>query len=134
MLIPPHRRRSSTFSSAGGATGRRRGESISSTVDESADTVKNQEGDQDESDQEEQQGGETRSYPVRLHGRGGFGHARGMSGGSGRGISTATTPSKPATVTPSSDPMDSLTAGMSALKFIPHSVRAARGRGRGRGG
>jgi hypothetical protein len=132
MLIPAHRRRSSTFSSAGGATGRR------STVDESVDTVKKQEGDQQDSDQEEQRDGETRRYlrsPVRLHGRGGFGHTRGMSGsGTGRGIPTATTPSKPAAATPFSDPMDSLTAGMSALKFIPHSVRVARGRGRGRGG
>jgi hypothetical protein len=32
------------------------------------------------------------------------------------------------------DAMDSLTSSMSALKFIPHSVRAARGRGKGRGG
>jgi hypothetical protein len=29
--------------------------------------------------------------------------------------------------------MDSLTSSMSSLKFIPHSVRAARARGRGIG-
>lgn len=30
------------------------------------------------------------------------------------------------------DPMDGITAGMSALQFVPHSIYA-RGRGRGRG-
>jgi hypothetical protein len=133
MLIPPHRRRSSTFTSAGGATGRRRGESIASTVGEGMDVVKDQERDQEWSDEDGHQDGETRRYPIKLHGRGGFGHARGMSGGSGR-MSTATTPSKSAAAASSGDPMDSLTSSMSALKFIPHSVRAAHGRGRGRGG
>jgi hypothetical protein len=98
------------------------------------DVAKDQEEGHGESDEKEQQDGETRRYPIRLHGRGGFGHARGMSGGTGRGTSMAITPPKPATATPVSDPMDSLTSSMSALKFIPHSVRMARGRGGGRGG
>ncbi|CAN9095369.1 unnamed protein product [Alternaria alternata] len=114
MLIPSHRRRSSTMSSASNATGRRRGESNASIVGDTMDT------DQDE--------GDTRRYPTKLHGRGGFG-GRGL----GREEAATVTATKPATAVQSADPMDSLTSSMSSLKFIPHSVRVARGRGRGIG-
>ncbi|KAF1844158.1 uncharacterized protein K460DRAFT_261054, partial [Cucurbitaria berberidis CBS 394.84] len=137
MLIPRHHRRSSNFSSAGGiteATGRQRGESSAGTVSESMDIVKDKEEDQSDVDEEEEDGkdGECRRYPTRLHGRGGFGHAQGSSRGRGRSIST-TYPSQPApaTVTPPTDPMEKLASSMSALQFVPHSVRVARGRGRG---
>ncbi|KAI4632693.1 hypothetical protein J4E80_000050 [Alternaria sp. BMP 0032] len=120
MLIPSHRRRSSTMSSANGAAGsprRRRGESSAST------------GDTMEMDHEEaQEEGETRRYPTRLRGRGGFG-GRGLAREEAAGI-TAT---KTATTDQPTDSMDSLTSSMSALKFVPHSVRVARTKGRGGG-
>jgi hypothetical protein len=135
MLIPPHRRRSSTLSSAGGAsgasgaTGRRRGESSASTVGDSMDVVR----DQDEDNaKEEQDDGETRRYPTKLHGRGGFGHGQSTGRAVGRGSLQPTTPPKSVSAAESIDPMDSLASSMSALKFIPHSVRVARGRGRGK--
>ncbi|KAF1835821.1 hypothetical protein BDW02DRAFT_617714 [Decorospora gaudefroyi] len=137
MLIPPHRRRSSTFSSASGATGatgRRRDESTASTVGESMEVVKDQQEAREEAMEEEKEDGETRRYPAKLHGRGGFGHAQASGRGSGRGTPSVTTPSKPAVSTQPADPMDGLVSSMSALKFIPHSVRVARGRGPGRGG
>jgi hypothetical protein len=102
------------MSTASNATGRRRGESNASTV-----------GNTTEMDQDE---GDARRYPIKLHGRGGFG-GRGL----GREEAAAVTATKPATAIGSVDPMDSLTSSMSSLKFIPHSVRVARGRGRGRG-
>lgn len=43
--------------------------------------------------------------------------------------SDASTPS-----TPQDDPMEGLSGAMSALTFVPPSVRFGRGRGRGRGG
>ncbi|KAJ4373230.1 hypothetical protein N0V83_003523 [Neocucurbitaria cava] len=137
MLIS-HRRRSSTFSSTGGnitATGRPRGESSASTVPESMDVVKDQEEDQEHSNEDEEKDSESRRYPTKLHGRGGFSHRPGRGHGRGRGSSTATNPSKPAPATAASpaDPMESLTSSMSALQFIPHSVRVARGKGAGRG-
>ncbi|CAO2652443.1 Nn.00g007260.m01.CDS01 [Neocucurbitaria sp. VM-36] len=115
MLIPPHRRRSSAFSSAGGnvaAAGRRRGESSASTVPESMDVVRDQSDDQDDVDEEEEKDSESRRYPTKLHGRGGFSHARGTGRGRGRGFSTATHPSKPAPAPAASiaDPMEKLTS------------------------
>jgi hypothetical protein len=115
MLIPSHRRRSSTMSSVGGATGsprRRRGESTAST------------GGTMDMDHEAQEEGETRRYPTKLHGRGGFG---------GRGVGreeAAIAAPKTATAAQPADPMDTLTSSMSALKFVPHSVRAARTKAR----
>ena len=75
---------------------------------------------------------EPRRAPVKLRGRGGFSHPRGRV----RGIPAAShastqTPSSAASTT---DPVDELASSMSALQFIPHSVRMARGRGKGRGG
>jgi hypothetical protein len=99
------------MSTASNATERRRGESNASTV-----------GDTMETDQDE---GDARRYPTKLHGRGGFG-GRGL----GREEAAAVIATKPATSIQSADPMDSLTSSMSSLKFIPHSVRVARGRGR----
>jgi hypothetical protein len=76
--------------------------------------------------------GESRRIPVKLRGRGGFSHPRGRGHGS---ISEATDASKSAIASSgaSADPVDSLASSMSALQFVPHSVRVARGRGRGRG-
>ncbi|KAF5849272.1 hypothetical protein GGP41_006176 [Bipolaris sorokiniana] len=130
MLIPPHRRRSSTLSSAGGAsgaTGRKRGESSASTVDDSMDVVRGQ----DEDEKEEHNQGEARRYPTKLHGRGGFGQGQSPGRAIGRGSPQATVSPKYTSSVQTVDPMDSLTSSMSALKFIPHSVRMARGRGRG---
>lgn len=84
---------------------------------------------------EEQEDHATRE-PFKLRGRGGFGHPQaGRGRGRGRGASAATHPSKdaPSIASTSPDPVDNLTTSMSALQFIPHSVRMARGRGRGRG-
>ncbi|RAR09073.1 metal ion binding protein [Stemphylium lycopersici] len=116
MLIPPHRRRSSTMSSIGadnGATATDKGENM--------DIVR---------DEEEQDDGQSRRYPTRLRGRGGFGHAQAAGRGIGRDEPQMTKliPSAQAV-----DPMDSLASSMSALKFVPHSVRVARGRARGKG-
>lgn len=73
---------------------------------------------------------EPRRAPLKLRGRGGFSHPR-MPGRAGRGGAEAVSPSE---ASAAADPMDSLASGMSALHFVPHSVRMARGRGRGRGG
>lgn len=131
MLIPAHRRRSSTLSSAGGgngAAGRRRGESTSSTAGDSMDVVRD--GDEDNA-QHVQDDGETRRYPTRLRGRGGFGRGQGTGRAIGRGDPQASPPRKTMPATRTADPMDSLASSMSALKFVPHSVRVARHRGRG---
>ncbi len=86
---------------------------------------------QDGADQEEQaQSPDTKRYPARLRGRGGFG--RSMLG-DGRGAKPST-PSSRSVPSPPVDPMDNLTAGMSALQFVPPSVRLAQTRGRGRVG
>jgi hypothetical protein len=109
------------MSSMGGATGspgRRRGESNANTKDDTMET----------DHEEAQDGGEARRYPTKLHGRGGFG-GRGL----GREETAGITATKTVTAAKSTDPMDSLTSSMSALKFIPHSVRVARERGRGGG-
>ncbi|KAF2874126.1 hypothetical protein BDV95DRAFT_463065, partial [Massariosphaeria phaeospora] len=143
MLRPPHRRRSSTFSSASsvnGASGRRRGQSVAS-VTEGMDVVKDEaeeDGeDEDESDDDEEEKtpeGSTKS-PFKLHGRGGFGR-RGQSRarpgrGFGRGLAAS---SRPALAeAPAADAVDSLASNMSALKFVPHSVRVPQDRGRGLG-
>ncbi|KAL5114337.1 hypothetical protein ACEQ8H_007774 [Pleosporales sp. CAS-2024a] len=105
MLRSPHRRRSSAFSGTGEGSTRRRGESCASMAGEGMDVV------QDEEDE-----GEARRIPVKLRGRGGFSHAR------GQGASSAAT---------GVDAVDSLASSMAALQFVPHSVRMARGRGRG---
>jgi len=87
--------------------------------------------DQDDNHEEDQGDGETRRYPTQLRGRGGFGHAQGAGRGLGRGDAAGKIASNQVTAAPAVDPMDSLASGMSALKFIPHSVRMARTREKG---
>ena len=87
--------------------------------------------DQDEHHEEDQGDSEMRRYPIQLRGRGGFGHAQGPGRGLGRGDAAVKTVPKAVTAAPAVDPMDSLASSMSALQFIPHSVRMARGRGKG---
>lgn len=87
--------------------------------------------DQDEEEKEEHSQGETRRYPTKLHGRGGFGQGQSPGRTVGRGSPQASVSPKSTSSAQTVDPMDSLTSSMSALKFIPHSVRMARGRGRG---
>jgi hypothetical protein len=76
--------------------------------------------------------GESRRIPVKLRGRGGFSHPPGRGRGT---IAAATDVSKSSTsssgASASADPVDTLATSMSALQFVPHSVRVARGRGRG---
>jgi hypothetical protein len=71
----------------------------------------------------DQQEPAARRNPVKLRGRGGFGHPQSVDQGHGKHTSTS----------PPADPIDSLVSSMSSLQFVPHSVRMARGRGRGRG-
>lgn len=82
--------------------------------------------------------GESKRYPTKLRGRGGFGHVRGTvrGGRGGRGSLTATetSNSSPSAPPAAKDPMETLASSMSALQFVPHSVRIARGRASGRGG
>lgn len=87
-------------------------------------------GDEDNA-QHVQDDGETRRYPTRLRGRGGFGRGQGTGRAIGRGDPQASPPRKTMPATRTADPMDSLASSMSALKFVPHSVRVARHRGRG---
>ncbi|KAF2799595.1 hypothetical protein K505DRAFT_321023 [Melanomma pulvis-pyrius CBS 109.77] len=64
--------------------------------------------------------------PLKLRGRGGFGRV-----GQRNTPATSTTPAAAAptkTAPKAQDPIDSLTSGMSALQFIPNSVRKARER------
>lgn len=119
--------------------GRRRGESTASTAVDSMDVAEDGEKEhetQRDSREVEMQDVESKRYPAKLRGRGGFSHGRGSGRVSGDNASTVTQPSQPApaTASPPKDPMDTLTSSMSALQFVPHSVRVARGRGRGRGG
>jgi hypothetical protein len=137
MLRPPHRRRSSAFSSLGDGNSdgaRRRGASFASTSGEGMDVVKDEDEHRDEDEQEANDG--PKRNPLKLRGRGGFSHPRAPGRGGGRGISkaVATPQSSTSSSTAPADPVDSLASSMSALQFVPHSVRMARGRGRGRGG
>ncbi|KAF2024156.1 hypothetical protein EK21DRAFT_104874 [Setomelanomma holmii] len=129
MLRPPHRRRSSAVSSMGESNAgiRRRGESFAS-VGDGMELVKDEE-EEDCGDRDEGEGVEARRAPIKLRGRGGFSHPRGR----GRGIPAASHASKQTSTSAAAtaDPVDDLASGMSALHFIPHSVRMARGRGRG---
>ncbi|KAF2740748.1 hypothetical protein EJ04DRAFT_507764 [Polyplosphaeria fusca] len=79
--------------------------------------------------------------PIVLRGRGGFSHPpRGGGRGRDQRSRAPSTSQAPASAAPTAtvptpataDPMDSLTSSMSALQFIPRSVRG-RGRGKGRG-
>lgn len=122
MLRPTHRRRSSTVNSTTSNAGRRRGSTA-----EGMDIVRDENEDQRERtgnvDHQEQ---EPRSSHIKLRGRGGFSHPQGYGRGCGTQDQAATIPK--------ADPVDNLASSLSALQFVPHSVRIARGRGRGRGG
>ncbi|XPS75543.1 hypothetical protein M3J07_007618 [Ascochyta lentis] len=125
MLRPTHRRRSSTMTSTASNASRRRGESFASAAGDGMDLVQDETNDHANHQQEHA----PRSAHIKLRGRGGFSHPQGA--GRGRGdrdeVTTGSTSAK-------TDPVDSLTSSLSALQFVPHSVRMARGRGRGRGG
>ena len=125
MLRPTHRRRSSTMTSTASNPGRRRGESFASAADDGMDLVQ----DEVEGEAKSQQQRDSRSSQVKLHGRGGFSHPQ----GTGRGRGSHDQAALSSTI-PNADAVDKLASSMSALHFIPHSVRMARGRGRGRGG
>ena len=122
MLRHAHRRRSSTVNSTAPNTGRRRGQSFASTAGDGMDVVN----DEIESQAKDLQESASRTTHVKLRGRGGFSHPQGA--GRGRGSND-----QAALGMVNADPVDKLTSSMSALQFVPPSVRLARGRGRGRG-
>jgi hypothetical protein len=125
MLRPTHRRRSSAMDTSAANASRRRGESFASAAGDSMDVGPN-EGEVKAAIQQQR---ELKSSHMKLRGRGGFSHPQGY--GRGRG-------SQERAVLDSrqkeADTVDSLANSMSALHFVPHSVRMARGKGRGRGG
>lgn len=126
MLRSPHRRRSSAFSSIGDGGSRRRGESFVSTAGEGMELVRDEEEDQTTTHGDGD--GESRRIPVKLRGRGGFSHPAGRGRESTfKAEGTAKTTSAPA------DQVDGIASSLSALQFVPHSVRMAHGRGRGQG-
>lgn len=75
-----------------------------------------------------QQDHELKPSHIKLRGRGGFSHPQGA--GRGRGVQDQGAPVSVNSET--ADSVDNLTSSMSALQFVPQSVRMARGRGRGR--
>lgn len=91
----------------------------------------------EEEDGDGQRTDESKRTPVKLRGRGGFGHPRGAGRGPGRGRGRSRGSSldqtAPEASTGRADPMEELASNMSALQFVPHSIYA-RARGRGRGG
>lgn len=136
MLRLPHRRRSSALSSNQGSISvpaRHRGESFASAGEHGMVVVR----DEAEQGEEEEESG-SRRQPLRLRGRGGFSHPRGYARAHGRATSSGNDAALSSPTATSSkaqiDSVDSLASGMAALQFVPHSVRIARGRGRGRGG
>ncbi|KAH6644558.1 hypothetical protein C7974DRAFT_430321 [Boeremia exigua] len=116
MLRQTHRRRSSTMNSMPSEP---RAQSSAGATAEAMDVVQPDETEQVDSQQQR----ERRSSHVKLRGRGGFSHPQ------GRGHQAVQN-----SATLSADPVDKLASSMSALHFIPHSVRMTRGTGRGRGG
>lgn len=126
MLRPTRRRRSSTINSTSSHYSRTKGDSSASAAGDGMDVV------QDESEHETQTSShrrDTKPPLLKLRGRGGFTHPQATGRGSGRHDGAA-----PSSTTTNADPLDKLVSDMSALHFVPHSVRMARGRGRGRGG
>ncbi|KAF1927196.1 uncharacterized protein M421DRAFT_422055 [Didymella exigua CBS 183.55] len=125
MLRPTHRRRSSTMISATSNAGRRKGESFASAAGDSMDVVQNKEEAQAVKQQQQR---DSRSSHIKLRGRGGFSHPQGYGRGHDSQNQAAQTSEQEG-----GDSVDSITSSMTALHFVPHSVRMARGRGRGRG-
>jgi hypothetical protein len=124
MLRPTHRRRSSTMNSTISDTGRRRGESFACGAADSMDVVPNEE----EFQAVKHQQRDSRSPYTKLRGRGGFSHPQGYGRVRGSQEKAASGSQQN-----DADSVDSLASSMSALHFVPHSVRMARGKGRGRG-
>ncbi|KAJ4288390.1 hypothetical protein N0V90_011625 [Kalmusia sp. IMI 367209] len=89
--------------------------------------------DNDIEDDEEMETKDDMRFPIKLLGRGGFSHPRGSRGsGRGRGggiassVLQSTTPSStkdPFQTTKTPDPMEGLASSMSALQFMPHSLK-----------
>jgi hypothetical protein len=75
-----------------------------------------------------QQQRELKSPHMKLRGRGGFSHPQGYGRVRGSQEKAASGSQQN-----DADSVDSLASSMSALHFVPHSVRMARGKGRGRG-
>lgn len=121
MLRSTHRRRSSTLDS----TDQRKGGPFAGAGAGDAMDVVHDEAKAEAHPQVEHG---SRASHLKLRGRGGFSHPSGS--GRNRGNDRATSDF----MTVSTDPVDSLASSMSALHFVPHSVRMARGKGRGRGG
>ena len=125
MLRPTHRRRSSTMDTSSSNASRHRGESFASAVGDSMDVVP----DEEETEAASQQQRESKPSHMKLRGRGGFSHPQGYERARGRQEKAASGSQQK-----EADTVDSLATSMLALHFVPHSVRMARGRGRGRGG
>ena len=120
MLRPTHRRRSSTMNSTSSNFGRQRGGSFATAAGDDMDVVH----DEIKSQANDQQEQESRLSHIKLRGRGGFSHPQRNRGNRDQASFSSRT----------TDPVDNLASSMSALHFVPHSVRMARGRGRGKGG
>ncbi|KAJ4987131.1 hypothetical protein SVAN01_07419 [Stagonosporopsis vannaccii] len=120
MLRPAHRRRSSTVNSLSSEPCRRRAESFTDAAGEAMEVIPHDETEQTNS----QQHRTSRSSHIKLRGRGGFSHPQARSRHDAAQDLSAV----------HADSVDKLASSMSALHFVPHSVRMARGRGRGRGG
>lgn len=124
MLRPAHRRRSSVMSSATSNADAHRRESLASGAGDSMDVVPAEE----EILASKQHQRDLRFSHVKLRGRGGFSHPQGYRRGRG-----SQEKASPGSQQSDAGSVDSLAASMSALHFVPHSVRMARGRGRGKG-
>lgn len=150
LQSPGRRRRSSIMSSISVPTGTRQRSSTMGSVGGAGDAmhIVRDENDGEAGERNAKSPTQQRA-PFKLRGRGGFGHGpRGRGRGRGRGSvnhiegqqehGTTANESQLSTKATSSsdtaaDPMEGLTSKMSSLQFVPHSVRLARGRGRGQG-
>jgi hypothetical protein len=109
---------------------RRRGDSTASTVGEGMELVQDDDEEDERLTKDGEKSGESRRNPVKLRGRGGFSHPPGR-GRANIPVATADVSKSSTSSFSASDPVDNLASSMSALQFVPHSVRVARGRGRG---
>lgn len=119
----------------GSVTGATEGMDIVKDEDDDGDVHIGEEEEEEVADQDNPQSPQ-RGAPLKLHGRGGFGHGKRGGRGRGRGIRSGETvkggPSAAKSIPSSSgtgDAMEGLTSGLSALQFVPHSVRVAQGGG-----